>query len=86
MDAKLGKLTKISLRKAWNHEALDFTRWLSEEENLSILSDEEAQAILYHDGLYIEANSEVAHRECLLLLLLQFADNWQVAANEEGRK
>ena len=50
------------------------------------LTDEEAQAILYHDGQYIEANKEVAHRECLLLLLLQFADTYQTAANEEKRK
>ena len=50
------------------------------------LSDEEAQAILYHDGQYIEANAEVAHKECLLTLLITFADTWQAAANEEGRK
>jgi hypothetical protein len=50
------------------------------------ITDEEAQAILYHDGQYIDANNEVAHRECLLTLLVQFADNWQMAKNEEGRK
>lgn len=50
------------------------------------LTDEEAQAILYHDGQYIDANKEVAHRECLLTLLLQFADTYHTAANEEGRK
>ena len=37
---KLTKLKKIDLRKAWKHEALDFTNWLSEEETLSLLSDE----------------------------------------------
>ncbi|MDP2907178.1 MAG: DUF4268 domain-containing protein [Nanoarchaeota archaeon] len=36
----LGKLKKIDLRKAWEHEALDFTRWLAEKENLAILSEE----------------------------------------------
>jgi len=36
----LGKLQKVDLRKAWKHEALDFTNWLAEEENLSLLSDE----------------------------------------------
>lgn len=50
------------------------------------LTDEEAQAILYHDGQYIEANKEVAHKECLLTLLLQFADTYHTAANEEKRK
>jgi hypothetical protein len=36
----LGKLSKIELREAWKHEALDFTNWLALEENLSLLSDE----------------------------------------------
>lgn len=36
----LGKLTSVDLRKAWNHEAYDFTRWLSQENNLALLSDE----------------------------------------------
>lgn len=39
-NMKLGKLEKVDLRKAWKHEALDFTNWLALEENLSILSDE----------------------------------------------
>ena len=49
------------------------------------LTDEEAQAILYHDGQYIDSNKEVAHKECLLTLLLTFADTWHTAAVEEGR-
>lgn len=36
----LSKINKVDLRKAWNHEAHHFTQWLSEEENLSMLSDE----------------------------------------------
>ena len=37
---KLGKLRKIDLREQWKHEALDFTRWLAEPENLKALGDE----------------------------------------------
>jgi len=37
---KLSRLTKIDLRKAWPHEALDFTNWLASEENLELLSQE----------------------------------------------
>lgn len=33
-------LKKVELRNAWKHEALDFTNWLAEEENLRLLSDE----------------------------------------------
>ena len=36
----LGKLKEIKdLRKVWPHEALDFTPWLAEEENLALLTD-----------------------------------------------
>ena len=38
---KLGKLEKIKdLRSVWKHEANDFTKWLSEEENLNTLGEE----------------------------------------------
>ena len=40
------------------------------------LTEEEAQAIVYHDGQYIEENKSVAHREEPLTLLLSYADNW----------
>ncbi|MCM8779812.1 MAG: phosphohydrolase [Candidatus Omnitrophica bacterium] len=50
------------------------------------LSDTEAQAILYHDGQYIDANKEVAHREMPLTLLVQFADSWTAHVYEEGRE
>jgi hypothetical protein len=40
------------------------------------LSEEEAQAIVYHDGQYVEENRIIAHREEPLTLLLSYADNW----------
>jgi hypothetical protein len=40
------------------------------------LSEEEAQAIVYHDGQYVEDNRSVAKNEVPLTLLLQYADNW----------
>jgi len=50
------------------------------------LSDSEAQAILYHDGQYVEGNKEGAHREMPLTLLVHFADLWTVSIHEDGRK
>lgn len=38
MKYNLDKLKKVELRDVWPHEALGFTRWLSEESNLAILS------------------------------------------------
>jgi len=36
----LSRLKKIDLREQWRHEAVDFTNWLAEDENLQLLSDE----------------------------------------------
>ena len=36
----LGRLKKLDLRSHWPHEAHNFTRWLSQPENLEELSDE----------------------------------------------
>lgn len=37
---KLGKIERVAdLRTVWAHEALDFSKWLAEEENLAVLSD-----------------------------------------------
>lgn len=49
------------------------------------LSDPEAQAILYHDGQYIEDNKGVAHKEEPLTLLAHWADYWTAHIIEEGR-
>lgn len=40
------------------------------------LTEEEVQAIVYHDGQYVEDNASVATHEEPLTLLLQYADNW----------
>jgi len=49
------------------------------------LSDEEAQAIRYHDGQYILENKSVAHKETKLTRLLQYADNWSGGVIENGK-
>ena len=40
------------------------------------LSEEEAKAIAYHDGQYVEDDRSVAKNESALAPLLQYADNW----------
>jgi len=35
----LSRIKKIELREFWKNEALDFTNWLAEDENLRLLSD-----------------------------------------------
>jgi len=49
------------------------------------LSDAEAQAILYHDGQYIEDNKYIAHKEEPLTLLAHWADYWTAHVFEEKR-
>ena len=54
------------------------------------LSEEEAQAIVAHDGLYPVnggvVNLEYYHKECRLTMIVHFADFWTAAVNEEGRR
>lgn len=38
MKIPLGKLERISLRKAWAHEAGEFTPWLAQADNLTLLA------------------------------------------------
>lgn len=40
MKKNLSKLSKVELREVWGHEAIDFTNWLAQEENLDLLSEE----------------------------------------------
>ena len=40
MRKNLSKLSKVDLRDVWGHEAIDFTNWLSQQENLNSLSEE----------------------------------------------
>jgi hypothetical protein len=53
------------------------------------LTEEEAQAIVAHDGLYPVyggvVNLEYHQAECRLLMIIQFADKWTAAVEEEGR-
>lgn len=40
MQKNLARLKKIELRDVWKHEAIDFTNWLAQEENLDLLGEE----------------------------------------------
>jgi len=39
-NKQLAKLEKLNPRDIWKHEALDFTRWLAEKENIDLLCEE----------------------------------------------
>ncbi len=53
------------------------------------LTEEEAQAIVAHDGIYPVnggvINLDYHHNECRLQMILHFADKWTAAVIEEGR-
>jgi hypothetical protein len=39
-NVSLSRIVKINPRDIWRHEALDFTQWLSKDENISLLCEE----------------------------------------------
>ena len=47
------------------------------------LAQEELQAVLYHDGLYIPEGQAIAHKEEALTLLLHWADYWTAHIEED---
>ncbi len=49
------------------------------------LSEDEAQAIAYHDGQYIPEGRTIAHKEKALTLLLHYADYWTAHILERNR-
>ncbi|HQI17036.1 MAG TPA: HD domain-containing protein [Bacillota bacterium] len=49
------------------------------------LTEEEVQAIVYHDGQYVEDNRSCATHEEPLTLLLQYSDSWSGFVIEENK-
>jgi len=37
-EENLGNLKKVDLREAWSHEAINFTQWLAQEDNIQLLA------------------------------------------------
>lgn len=54
------------------------------------LTEDEAQAIVSHDGIYPVSggvnNLDYLHKECRLQMIVHFADKWTAAVDEEGRR
>ena len=50
------------------------------------LSESEVQAVMYHDGQYVDDNKSVATKETPILLLLQYADTWSTFVTEKYTK
>jgi hypothetical protein len=54
------------------------------------LSEDEAQAIVAHEGIYPVSggvnNLDYHHKECRLQMIVHFADKWTAAVDEEGRR
>jgi hypothetical protein len=50
------------------------------------LSDAEAQAFAYHDGMYLPEGRSVVHKEEPLLLLLHWGDMLTESVREKGKR
>lgn len=79
-SGNLGRLTKVDLRQAWLNEARDFTPWLAQDENLSLLGE----AI----GLELELESQekaVGPFSADILCKDTATDNWVLIENQLER-
>lgn len=60
--------------KGWDHSDMSIQLLLP----IIKMSKSEREAIIHHDGQYIDKNKQYAHNECKLALLLHWADLWSV--------
>ena len=73
-------LNELDLRKVWKHEALNFTRWLSEPENLNRLGD--AIGLTFDPNTITpESKNGQSNRRCDIVAHLQ---NGEDADDDEG--
>ena len=70
MARQLSHLVRVSLREAWKHEATDFTPWLAEPENLSLLAD----ALGLDEAWALDATKQIDES-------LQVAEAWDMVLN-----
>ena len=79
----LGTLIKVDLREVWKHEAHDFTKWLAQEQNLSLLADEmgislklvQVEAEVGSFSADILAEEQDTHRKIIIENQLEMTDH-----------
>lgn len=79
----LGTLKKIDVRTVWTHEAYDFTKWLAQEDNLQMLSEEigisisliQIEAPTGRYNVDILAEEEVGGRKIIIENQLEYTDH-----------
>jgi hypothetical protein len=87
------EITKRNITYKTNPEAMTMNlavRSLYLIANRIDLTEDEAQAIVAHDGIYPVSggvnNLDYHHKECRLQMIVHFADKWTAAVDEEGRR
>lgn len=79
----LSKLQKVDLRNVWKHEALDFTQWLAQPENMAELSDVigmdlvliETEASVGRFNVDIYAKEAITERKVIIENQLEMTDH-----------
>jgi hypothetical protein len=74
---KLGKIRKLDVREIWKHEALDFSKWLSEAENIQYLNDAIGLSLV---DMQTEKNVEAF--KCDIVCRDEFTDKIVVIENQ----
>ena len=65
---KLGKLKEIDIRKVWEHEQYDFSKWLAGEENIqeleTIINELESGEVALDDAINKYTEAMKLSKEC----------------------
>lgn len=73
---KLGKMYTINKKSMGGHHSRNSLFIL--QDCGFVLTEEEFQAILYHDGQGLEINKDIRMKETSLVILTSFADRWSI--------
>lgn len=74
---ELGKLKEVNIRRVWNHEQYDFSKWLAQDENIKELGD-----VLGLSLINIETEKFVGSYRCDILCKDEFTDKIVLIENQ----
>jgi len=77
---KIGRIKEVPLRELWKHEALNFTPWLAQPENLELLGDEIELSLVDP-----KVEQKVGQYSCDIVCRDELSDKVVIIENQYGK-